>query len=144
MVGIQSTHCTLMFARHGGLQGKMPRCVSITATHDSVHARLDAAEERGLAGFPLPFSEKIELLMKVQRQDTLLSSQMYVRKQGILKSCLFYRSEKKQLLFYFILIIRKHFSESTVKHWNRLPSKVMEHHPWRFKKHVDVALRAMD
>lgn len=32
MVGIQSTHCTLMFARHGGLQGKMPRCVSVT-TH---------------------------------------------------------------------------------------------------------------
>lgn len=51
----------LMFARHGELQGKMPICVSITTTHGLVHTKLAAAEERGLAGFPPPFSEKTEL-----------------------------------------------------------------------------------
>ena len=34
--------------------------------------------------------------------------------------------------------IRKNlFSESMVRHWNRLPSKVLE----GYKKHVDVALK---
>jgi len=38
----------------------------------------------------------------------------------------------------FKLDIRKNlFSESMVRHWNRLPSKVLE----GYKKHVDVALK---
>ena len=41
--------------------------------------------------------------------------------------------------------IRKNFCiKKVVRHWTRLPRKMVDSHLWRYLRHMDVALSVMD
>ena len=40
-------------------------------------------------------------------------------------------------------IRRKFFTQTVVRHWNRLPKELWMPHPWRFKARLDVALGSL-